>query len=40
MSHGNYYGVDGEGQIPCVLCDATSETIEAHHQHMEGVHDY
>ncbi|WP_018258840.1 hypothetical protein [Halomicrobium katesii] len=38
--HGNYYDVDGADEdIDCVLCDASSATVEAHHRHMEGVHD-
>jgi len=42
--YGNYYDVDGTDaggteDIDCVLCDASSATIEAHHHHMEVVHD-
>ncbi|WP_018258844.1 hypothetical protein [Halomicrobium katesii] len=41
--HGNYWGIGEteptEGDIDCVLCDASSATIEAHHRHMEVVHD-
>ncbi|MBO4249471.1 hypothetical protein IL252_16815 [Halomicrobium sp. IBSBa] len=43
IGSGNYYGIDHteptEGDINCFLCDATSETVEAHHRHMEVVHD-
>jgi hypothetical protein len=39
MSRGDTYGVDGAGPIRCVLCDATSATVEAHNRHMEAVHD-
>jgi len=37
--YGNCYSVDGAGTLPCALCDEQSTTIEAHHRHMEAVHD-
>lgn len=30
---------DSDGEIGCVLCDHTSDTIEEHEQHMMDIHE-